>query len=188
MVPELAAAIPPSTIAEIIRKIASTVAPHRGLNERYIHHAFSHRVQSAFPCLDLSAPHHTLLFHPEWPTFKKSTGLRYAKYHKVNGCYLPKDVDGDERGAGFIDFAIGPYAKPEIGVEFCLKYGWPDEDVVYDFLKILDPRNPFRVGFSQTFILRDNNLTLGAGRQDLEAHIGRGFGASCGASSRTRIC
>ena len=52
----------------------------------------------------------------------------------MNGCYLPKDVDGDDRGAGFIDFAIGPYAKPEIGVEVCLKYGWPDEDVVYDFL------------------------------------------------------
>jgi hypothetical protein len=83
MVPELAAAIPPSTIAEIIREIASTVAPHRGLNERYIHHAFSHRVQSAFPCLDISAPHHTLLFHPEWPTFKKSTG---ASLREVPQC------------------------------------------------------------------------------------------------------
>jgi hypothetical protein len=94
MVPELAAAIPPSTIAEIIREIASTVAPHRGLNERYIHHAFSHRVQSVFPCLDLSAPHHTLLFHPEWPTFKKSTRLRYAKYHKVNAAISQKTLTG----------------------------------------------------------------------------------------------
>jgi hypothetical protein len=48
MLPEVAAAIPSSMIAEIIREIALTVAPHRGLNERYIHHAFSHRVGDTF--------------------------------------------------------------------------------------------------------------------------------------------
>jgi hypothetical protein len=179
MVPGLVAHIPSGAIAEILHDIASTLAPDRGLNERYVHHAFSHRVQAAFPCLDLSAPHHMLLLHPEWPTFKKATRLRYAKYHKVNGCYLPKDVDGDERGAGFIDFAIGaigPYSKPEIGVEFCLSYGWRDEDVVYDFVKVLDARNPFRVVLSQTFVLRDNNLALQAGRKDLEEHMRRALG------------
>jgi hypothetical protein len=45
--------------------------------------------------------------------------------------------------------------------------------LTYDFLKILDPWNPFRVGCSQTFIIRDNNLTIEAGRRDLEAHIDR---------------
>ena len=80
-------------------------------------------------------------------------------------------MTGDDRGAGFIDFAIGPYAKPEIAIEFCLKYGWPDEAVTYDFLKVLDARNPFGAGFSHTVILRDNNLTTGANRHDLQNHI-----------------
>jgi hypothetical protein len=160
-------------VASLLHGLATTLEPHRGLNERYVHHAFSHWLQAEYPCLNLAAPHHTLLLHPEWPTCKKATGVGYAKYRKTNGCYVPKDVKGDDGDSGFIDFAIGPYANPEIGVEFCLKYGWPDEDVTYDFLKILDSRNPFRAGFSHTLVLRDNNLTRGASRQDLEEHINR---------------
>jgi hypothetical protein len=41
--------------------------------------------------------------------------------------------------AGFIDFAIGDYSRPSIGVEFCLKTSWNLEEVVYDFLKLIDP-------------------------------------------------
>ena len=81
--------------------------------------------------------------HPEWPTFKKGTGLKYSKYKKINGKYQPYE----EGSAGFIDFAIGDYNEPEIGIEFSLKYGWSNEAIVYDFLKLLDKNNPFKLLF-----------------------------------------
>ena len=107
------------------------------------------------------------MLHPELPTCKKATGLAFAKYRKLKDRYVPRDPSGGDRGAGCIDFAIGPYARPEIGVEFCLKYGWAREDGTYDFVKMLDARNPFTVGFSHTLILRDKNLS----REHLENRI-----------------
>lgn len=83
---------------------------------------------------------------------------------------MPVDMDGDG-GAGFIDFAIGSYSAPEIGVEFSLKMGWCNEEVIYDFLKLIDCRNPFKVAFSHNLIIRDNRLSRGAGLHDLDEHI-----------------
>ena len=56
---------------------------------------------------------------------------------------------------------IGSYDAPKIGVEFSLKTGWDDEEVVYDFLKVLDPRTPFTTTFSHNLIIRENNLAAG---------------------------
>ena len=162
-----------STYVEaILHDISDTLLPHPGLNERYIHHEFSHRLQTVQACLDIATPHSTLLLHPEWPTFKKATKLAFAKYRKTVGGYMPVDLEGDG-SAGFIDFAIGFYPAPEIGVEFSLKKGWGHEEVVYDFLKLIDRRNPIKVVFSHNIIIRENNLTMFARRQDLEDHINR---------------
>ena len=86
MTPTRQPAITARDVELILHDIATTLVPDRGLNERYVHHAFSHRLQAQFSCLDLAAPHQTLLLHPEWPTCKKSTGVAYAKYRKTNGC------------------------------------------------------------------------------------------------------
>ena len=158
----------------ILHEIATTLLPDPGLNERYLHHAFSHRLQTVAPCLDLAQPHRTLLLHPEWPTFKDATRIAYAKYRDTTfpdgkDCYMP--VTDGRGNAGFIDFAIGSYDAPKIGVEFSLKTGWDDEEVVYDFLKVLDPRTPFTTTFSHNLIIRENNLATGYRRDNLERHI-----------------
>lgn len=170
LTPETDLCISPTDVEVIVHDISDTLLSHPGLNERYVHHAFSHRLQRRFSCLDVAAPHDTLLLHPEWPTAKQSTKIAYARYRKTNGCYQPVDLEGDG-GAGFIDFAIGSYSAPEIGIEFSLKKGWCHEEIVYDFLKLIDRRNPFKAAFSHNLIIRPNNLSTGSSWQDLEDHI-----------------
>src|SRR5262245_5108789 len=163
-------------VKAILEQLAETLLPDAALNERYVHHAFSHHLQTRFVCLDLGAPHHTNLLHPEWPTYKEATKIAYAKYRNTTfpdekKRYMPVrlDVDGD---AGFIDFAIGRYAAPAIGIEFSLKPSWAAEEVVYDIIKLVDCRNPFTVAFSHNIIIRPNNLATGARRARLEQRIG----------------
>jgi hypothetical protein len=154
-------------VAKLILITAKTIG-NKGfmLNERYLHHYFSHLLQQKWDMLNLSEDS-KLKLHPEWPTYKKQTGLQYGQYAKTNGKYLP-DAAGT---AGFIDFAIGDYCKPQIGIEFSLKYGWSNEEMTYDFLKLLDRRNPFKMAISLNLILREHGLTHGAGLTDLENHM-----------------
>ncbi len=139
--------------------------PYHGLlvNERYLHHFFSHRVQIAHPKLmDLLDPTTPMRLHPEWPTYKEATGLDFGKYKEINKTYFA--VDSGKKG-GFIDFALGPYISPEIAVEFKLVYGWQGESIVFDYMKLLDGRNPFRSVVQLTVLLRPNGLAM-AGKKD----------------------
>jgi len=45
-------------------------------NERYLHHYFSHKWLSLYE-------NENLIFHPEWPTYKKATGIDYGKYKYI---------------------------------------------------------------------------------------------------------
>jgi len=139
--------------------------PYHGLllNERYLHHFFSHRIQSAVPKLmDLLDTGMPLRLHPEWPTYKEATGIDCGKYRKVDKRYLA--VDTGKKG-GFVDFALGPYPNPEVGVEFKLLGGWQAEGVVFDYMKLLDGRNPFKAIVSVVVLLRPNGLSA-AGRKE----------------------
>ena len=166
-----------SSLANEILRIIVDIAEstiNRGLifNERYLHHWFSYvlRIQPeplGSEMLDLPEKNATITLHPEWPTYKKQTGLHYGQYKKQNGKYFPTS-DGT---AGFIDFAIGDYKKPEIGVEFSLKFGWSNEEIVYDFLKLLDGKNPFKTSISLNVILRKDKLAQGGYLEDLQNHI-----------------
>jgi len=107
-----------SAVVKIIIEIAESMQ-YGGpiLNERYLHHFFSHRLQEWKALMDLTGDPRCLTLRPEWPTYKKGTGLYYRRYRRgEDGKYRP-DPSGR---AGFIDFAIGRYEKPEIGVEFTL--------------------------------------------------------------------
>jgi hypothetical protein len=154
-------------VTQLIVQIAKTIR-HRGfmLNERYLHHHFSHLLQQKRNMLNLSEDA-AIELHPEWPTYKKQTGLQFGQYLTVNGKYQP-----DPKGtAGFIDFAIGDYYTPEIGIEFSLKYGWSNEEIIYDFLKLMDRKNPFQLAISLNIIFRKRNLARKAGLTNLENHI-----------------
>ena len=140
--------------------------PNHGLmlNERYLHHVFSHALQQATPptetnLLDYRGPTSGLMLHPEWPTYKEATGLltggRYSRPDKKTF----STIQEGGRGAGFIDFALGHYSSPEIGVEFMLKDSWLTEETVFDFMKLLDARNSsFKHVVSFGIILRANGL------------------------------
>ena len=139
--------------------------PNHGLmlNERYLHHVFSHALQQAGPpddvnLLDYRGPTPGIMLHPEWPTYKESTGLltggRYFRNEQKK--FMPIE---DGRKGGFIDFAIGDYQSPEIGVEFMLKPSWSNEETIFDYMKLLDSRNSsFKHVVSFGIILRGNGL------------------------------
>jgi len=159
-------------VLKIILDIAQSIG-HSGLmlNERYLHHFFSHLLQDKHNLLNLTGEKRVITLHPEWPTYKKQTSLFYGRYKKENGKYKP-NADGT---AGFIDFAIGHYRKPDIGIEFSLKYGWSNEEIVYDFLKLLDKKNPFNASISFNVIFRKGRLVKGKSLRNLEKHMNDAF-------------
>ena len=160
-------------VLKVILEIAQ-LTKYRGLmlNERYLHHFFSHLLQKKYNLLNLTRHNAAIILHPEWPTYKKQTGLFYGRYRKVNGKYKP-NANGT---AGFIDFAIGDYNKPDIGIEFSLKYGWSNEEIIYDFLKLLDKKNPFNTSISFNIILRQRRLVEGGYLRNLEKHMNNAYG------------
>ena len=143
--------------------------PYHGhiINERYIHHSFSHLLQQSYNKLDLFGNTSEIKIHPEWPTSKKATKLQYSKYKKIGKKYFPSD----NGTAGFIDFAIGDYNRPEIGIELTFKEHWSKEELTYDFLKLLDSKNPFSCVFSFNVLYRDKELVKGNSYKDLELAI-----------------
>lgn len=157
-------------VVQLILEIAKSIR-HKGimLNERYLHHYFTHLIQQKENILRLSEDSPKIKLHPEWPTYKKQTGLQFGQYLHAKGGFQPDPMGT----AGFIDFAIGDYYKPEIGIEFSLKYGWSNEEIIYDFLKLLDRNNPFNTVISLNIIFRKHGLVRGAGRVDFENHINR---------------
>lgn len=149
--------------------------PYHGLilNERYLHHGFSHRLQCARPNLmDLLGPTTQVRLHPEWPTYKEATGIDRGKYRNVDGRYLP--VDTGKKG-GFIDFALGPYLAPEIAVEFKFLFGWQAEPLVFDYIKLLDGRNPFTAVVQVAVLMRPNGLAAAGRKDDIHGAINSAY-------------
>ena len=62
-----------------------------------------------------------------------------------------------------------------MGIEFSLKFGWSDEEVVYDFVKLLDAKNPFKAAISLNLILRLQGLTKGRNLEYLHNHMNDAF-------------
>lgn len=155
-------------VLTILGEIATSIQ-YNGfvLNERYLHHYFSHRIQEKYPIMNLLEQETILKLHPEWPTYKETTQISYGRYRKEGKYYQPNS----NGTAGFIDFAMGDYDKPTIGIEFSLKYGWANEEIVYDFLKMLDDKNPFFASISLNIIFRKNGLVSGGYLRDLEVHM-----------------
>ena len=162
-----------NNVLKIILDIAKSIR-YNGLilNERYLHHYFSYSLlKNERQCLNLTDSSTMIALHPEWPTYKKQTGLAYGRYKKENNIYLPNKVGS----AGFIDFAIGDYKRPDIGIEFSLKYGWSREELVYDFLKLLDKKNPFKVSISLNIIFRQKRLVSEGHLSNLEERMNEAY-------------
>jgi len=159
-------------VLRVVLEIAQSIRHgDKQFNERYVHHFFSHKLQEKYNLMDITGDTKAIRLHPEWPTYKEGTGLRFSRYRKQNGEYRPNA----RGGAGFIDFAIGNYEHPEIGVEFSLKNGWSEEEIVYDFLKLLDKNSPFKASISFNLVCRNGRLARGKYLQDLEEHMNHAY-------------
>jgi len=163
-------------VLEIILDIAKSIKYSPTLNERYLHHYFSHIIQMKYRSLNLEGNMQDIHLHPEWPTFKKTAAISCGRYKNKEGHYRLDDGGT----AGFIDFAIGEYSAPEIGIEFSLKYGWSSEEIVYDFVKLLDKKNPFKIAISFNMIFRKNGLVRGKYLTDFEEHMNEALGEARG--------
>jgi len=156
-----------NTVIELIKETAENLHYHgKMLNERYLHHYFSYKLQEKLTAIDITSQA-SIKIHPEWPTSKKSTKINYGKYKKINKRYIPHK----NGTAGFIDFAIGDYNKPDIGIEFSLKNGWSYEEIVYDFIKLMDTDNPFKLGVSYNAILREKEIVSKKRLDELQNRI-----------------
>ena len=121
-------------------------------NERYLHHYFTEIIQKDYPiCFeDISK----CKLHPEWATSNLSRP-KGGKYKKIE-----KKYEIDSLGtSGFIDFVLGDYNNPEIGVEFKLNFSWRFESIVFDYVKLMDLNNPLNAAISFSIIIREKNLS-----------------------------
>ena len=149
------------------------------LNERYIHHFMSHKLQEQLDLDCLQDIKGKPLLHPEWPTWKKSTGIKCGQYVSVrNGKnkkeYLP--VDLPKRGAGFVDFTLGDYRHPSVAIEITLKNSWSHEEIVYDLVKLLDCRNDsFRAVVSCNIIRREKQLSKKGNKKKLHCRMNEAY-------------
>lgn len=109
-------------------------------NERYLHHYFSYIIRENYP-ISFSSGYG---LHPEWATFIKDE-REYARYLFHGSHYIPVENNGY---SGFIDFAIGKADKPDYAIEFKLSPKFNKEGIIFDYLKLLDKRNPFSEVFS----------------------------------------
>jgi hypothetical protein len=150
--------------------------PYHGhmMNERYLHHHFSHQLQGVVPNpLDLGGTTEQIALHPEWPTYKQSIGrLNFGRYAKRNDNYFPVR---DGKKGGFIDFALGNYSNPEIGIEFKLTFGWNREPLIFDYVKLLDRQNPFKKVVSFTVLMRKKAVAQGRDRENLQLAIAHAY-------------
>ena len=164
-------------VLDVILDVAKSIK-YSGLmlNERHLHHFFSHLLQEKYNILDLTGDNRAITLHPEWPTSKKQTGLAFGRYRREENINNQKVYKPNANGTtGFIDFAIGDYNKPDIGIEFSLKYSWSNEKCVFDFLKLLDKKNPFNVSISLNVIFRTGRLVKGEDLRRLEENMNDAF-------------
>jgi hypothetical protein len=151
-------------ILEVLKNIYSaSIEPDSRHNERYLHHYLSNKLQNIgsqqkyFICYD-DIKNSSL--HPEWPTKKAVKNVETSecgkyRYDNEEKKYKVDDVNGT---AGFIDFTIGKYEHPEIGIELKASSGWRGKAITYDMMKLMDSRNPFKKVISYNIIFRKDEL------------------------------
>jgi len=132
------------------------------LNERYIHHLFSRKLQNYW-ALRLDQKN---LVHPEWATYIMGSPTHCGQYKKQGDKYiiiddsaLAQDPDSEEikGGSGFLDFAIGKYDNPFCAVEFKFDDSLNVRGLEFDYMKLLDSRNKIDFAISLAVVYGQSN-------------------------------
>ncbi|ULQ60796.1 hypothetical protein K7I13_05890 [Brucepastera parasyntrophica] len=134
------------------------IIPDHCQNERYLHHYFSRKIQDSYRINYANLIESKL--HSEWPTYKKETDILFAKYRYNKETKVYEIIDPTEKigRGGFIDFAIDEYKNPRFAIDFTAKYSWDSEDIIFDFMKLLDSRNQFTECISFNLLFDEKDL------------------------------
>jgi len=94
---------------------------------------------------------HTLEWlHPNWPTCSPRRRQDYGRYCEIrtNRWEAPHHRPLESGTAGVISLAVGPHSEPKIAICLAVSHGTRvAEDRTFDFIKLLDRRNPFGYAF-----------------------------------------
>ena len=144
--------MPIPQIIELLTSIYNLEIKNPCLNERYLHHYFTKTIQKEFPIIfdDL----HKSKLHPEWATSNQYR-LKGGKYKENDNKY---EIN-DNGTSGFIDFALGDYYNPQIGIEFKCNKSWNFQSIVFDYMKLMDKNNLLQQAISFSIIYRDKRLS-----------------------------
>lgn len=139
-------------IIEVLTNIYNLNIQVPCLNERYLHHYFTKKIQSEYSII-LNELNKSKL-HPEWATANQYR-LNGGKYKKNNNEY---EIN-DNGTSGFIDFALGNYNNPQICIEFKCNKSWSFQSIVFDYMKLMDKNNELQQAVSFSIIYRDIKLS-----------------------------
>lgn len=114
-------------------------------NERYLHHYFTEKIQKEFPIIYDNLYQSKL--HPELAT--------EGEYKKEGKEY----ITAEKGTCGHIDFAIGNYNNPDLGIEFKHNKSWIFQSMVFDFMKLMDSDNKIKSAISFSIIYREKELS-----------------------------
>lgn len=121
-------------------------------NERYLHHYFSQRIKESFSVIYEDYNNSTL--HPEWATANK-VHMNGGRYRKKDNKYFVKDAGT----SGFVDFALGKYKNPALGIEFKVCDSWKSESLIFDYMKLMDRNNSIKSSISFAVIFRESRFS-----------------------------
>lgn len=135
-----------SVIRELIEEHIQSIDRNVHLNERYLHHYFSHIIQKEYPItFDTNSK-----LHPEWATCIEGIRNDGGRYKYQINDKDKKEYTAPETGGstGFIDFALGDYNNPDYGIEFKMSMQCNKEGLIFDYMKLLDRRNKIQKAIS----------------------------------------
>ena len=140
-----------SQVFSILSEIANLNFFKPCINERYLHHYFTMKIQKVYPIVYEDVRKGKL--HPEWATAIKDY-RNGGKYQKVGNEYKIKDGNGT---TGYIDFVLGDYDNPEMGIEFKCNRSWNFQSLVFDYMKLMDRNNSIQKVISFSIIYREKD-------------------------------
>ena len=141
-----------SVICEIVNNLSRMDFKDVHLNERYLHHLFSEKIQAMGYPIVLNGG---VGLHPEWATYirdvrcEKACRYHYAKSgNESEAGYQIVETMKDKGSSGFIDFAVGDYNKPDCAIEFKMAQSIVSKGIIFDYMKLLDSRSIFKTAVS----------------------------------------
>lgn len=161
-------------VLSVIKEIADRLKWNKYVNEHYLHHYFTYKLQQKGYEINLTKERRDFVVHPEWPTYRKEDNdndirIPYRRYAEN------KPDNSKTAKCGHFDFALGKYNEPEIGIEFIWEYGWNREEFIFDFVKCMDGALPFTTAISYAVVTRNKHLSTKNRKANFERKLNEAY-------------